>query len=1113
MYKTLTVAKELEGLTDEERAKYAQNEFTCDIYVNGEPYNGSDTIRYDATGSVIEEGFEIVNGKVNLKPGERVRIIGLQPNDTFYAAEENGLSMTEFYPPRAERFYQDNNKQQHEEEVDLTEEQQNGEISDWKTQTYPVENLEELMFTNTLREKNLDVEKTWGDGVSHANDEVKFKVRAKVTIDGEEYDYTDKISALYSDSTVSNRKIQDVLSETYTLNAANEWKAQLEHLPAVNNVQQEITYEIIEVQTANGYVSSVTGVDSHNIDVVKIFPEDHAFTDEEIQFKLKKDGLYYNGANNSWGNAGNGTIYTLNASNNYTYRFHDMPAGEYSYEEIGNNQGNDNPLTDGLVVYDRKLKKFDILNSPFNINVGKIWDPAKVANENVEGRKVEVTLGRYILMDLKGNLTIRKEGVPTAADFRANYTVINTDTNEVFGVYPYVPGGITVSVPAGNYSISETILEDDDTYNHTHTTASPQTRVVQDGGASEVVFNSSYTPKMGKLQIKSSLTPNDTGMSYAGVTYEIYDLHGNRVEGIDPITFAEASSENGKTVNIKIGNYTVREVGAPATPAGMKATLKPKSDDGKAREVGVIVNEGDEASLAEFKATYKWENAKVTVTCTNNNVTTSQDGFRVGDTVRITYKCNNSETIGLPTVTGGTLLSNSPVQDQEPNGWNSYNGTYHVDVKITSKNVTAAFTNPGIGNNWSAMSTNPIEITLVSHGTPASVQASPRMMMKAPLRATTQNYETEDVTNTAQPPEAPSGKKYVEDTSFTHDVITLNYGNNWTEAVADLASTDANGNPYYYYIKSVHEENMPQRTTGEITLNGENLLLVGAGDTTPLTVKNTVILPGSLKIKKTFNGITVNDFNNVQLSGLSFTISGPDNYSRIVSWSELDNNQEITISDLAPGEYIVNEIRDTASTPEGWIFKSTTYSVENGQTTVASEQTSEVIITNSYEKLTDITVKKVDAEKLENNVQDRTIGGAKFIILDGEGHSVSEIPTIVVIDAVTEDVITLDSEGKFIIPLTGVRISGLPNGSYQLVEREAPDGYVIENPITSFTVLEGSVISWTLTGDAASIFEIPNPAGVALPNTGGPGTRLFTILGSILILGAGVLLWRRRRLI
>ena len=42
---------------------------------------------------------------------------------------------------------------------------------------------------------------------------------------------------------------------------------------------------------------------------------------------------------------------------------------------------------------------------------------------------------------------------------------------------------------------------------------------------------------------------------------------------------------------------------------------------------------------------------------------------------------------------------------------------------------------------------------------------------------------------------------------------------------------------------------------------------------------------------------------------------------------------------------------------------------------------------------------------------------------------------------------------------------------------------------------------------------VTNNAGVALPNTGGPGTRLFTIIGSILALGAGLLLWRRQLLI
>ena len=48
---------------------------------------------------------------------------------------------------------------------------------------------------------------------------------------------------------------------------------------------------------------------------------------------------------------------------------------------------------------------------------------------------------------------------------------------------------------------------------------------------------------------------------------------------------------------------------------------------------------------------------------------------------------------------------------------------------------------------------------------------------------------------------------------------------------------------------------------------------------------------------------------------------------------------------------------------------------------------------------------------------------------------------------------------------------------------------------------------------ATKTATVENEPGAALPSTGGPGTRLFTILGSILILGAGVLLWRRRRLI
>ena len=47
--------------------------------------------------------------------------------------------------------------------------------------------------------------------------------------------------------------------------------------------------------------------------------------------------------------------------------------------------------------------------------------------------------------------------------------------------------------------------------------------------------------------------------------------------------------------------------------------------------------------------------------------------------------------------------------------------------------------------------------------------------------------------------------------------------------------------------------------------------------------------------------------------------------------------------------------------------------------------------------------------------------------------------------------------------------------------------------------------------DGGTIFNTPEEA-YELPNTGGPGTKLITILGSMLLLGAGMVLIMRRRI-
>ena len=98
---------------------------------------------------------------------------------------------------------------------------------------------------------------------------------------------------------------------------------------------------------------------------------------------------------------------------------------------------------------------------------------------------------------------------------------------------------------------------------------------------------------------------------------------------------------------------------------------------------------------------------------------------------------------------------------------------------------------------------------------------------------------------------------------------------------------------------------------------------------------------------------------------------------------------------------------------------------------------------------------------------------------------------------------------------------GLEPGRYELAESKIPDGYIMdEGPYyivvnddytTELEVGEYTLITQSATG--ASEYTVKNTPGASLPNCGGPGTRLYTILGTILIAGAGLLLWRRRRTI
>jgi LPXTG-motif cell wall-anchored protein len=99
-------------------------------------------------------------------------------------------------------------------------------------------------------------------------------------------------------------------------------------------------------------------------------------------------------------------------------------------------------------------------------------------------------------------------------------------------------------------------------------------------------------------------------------------------------------------------------------------------------------------------------------------------------------------------------------------------------------------------------------------------------------------------------------------------------------------------------------------------------------------------------------------------------------------------------------------------------------------------------------------------------------------------------------------------------------LTRLPDGEYKLDEVYVPAGYINTLGSIYFTIEEGVISS--RTADSSELVElspsgtmklltVTNEPGAALPHTGGIGTTIFYIFGSILVLVGGIYFIARRR--
>ena len=154
----------------------------------------------------------------------------------------------------------------------------------------------------------------------------------------------------------------------------------------------------------------------------------------------------------------------------------------------------------------------------------------------------------------------------------------------------------------------------------------------------------------------------------------------------------------------------------------------------------------------------------------------------------------------------------------------------------------------------------------------------------------------------------------------------------------------------------------------------------------------------------------------------------------------------------------------------------------------------------------------------KNGETETALEGAKFVLYKGTGDAKSYA---VIADGkltgwtstqAEATVLTTPADGKF-------AVSGLDADTYYLEETEAPAGYnKLKDPV-EFKIT-ASVDGTTNVGTATVTYgdnytgtvKVENKTGAELPSTGGIGTTIFYVLGTIFVVGAGIVLVVKKRM-
>lgn len=161
----------------------------------------------------------------------------------------------------------------------------------------------------------------------------------------------------------------------------------------------------------------------------------------------------------------------------------------------------------------------------------------------------------------------------------------------------------------------------------------------------------------------------------------------------------------------------------------------------------------------------------------------------------------------------------------------------------------------------------------------------------------------------------------------------------------------------------------------------------------------------------------------------------------------------------------------------------------------------------------------MDILKYGDGDEKKVLENAKFVLLDKNASKVAtivdgKVTGWVAVPAESADgtitwpdntILTTGEDGK-------IHIDGLDADTYYLREIKAPAGYNELNTDVKVTIDHEGKITVDDSADKTDLVKVNNNSGTELPSTGGTGTTIFYVLGSILVIGAGVLLVTKKRM-